>query len=141
MNPCQACGFDLWLPLAHLRVSALGLYDDNRFPGRSILALSSHAEHLEDLEKDVAEAFLADATDAGAAIRKVVGADRMNYAVLGNAVPHLHWHIIPRVGHSDPLPHKSPWSRLDRATPLPKQARGSLMTDIRLALSDETGHQ
>jgi len=36
---CATCGFELHHPIATLSVSALGLYDDARFPGRCILAL------------------------------------------------------------------------------------------------------
>jgi len=31
-----------------------------------------------------------------AAVRAVVQPDKINLASLGNVVPHLHWHVIPR---------------------------------------------
>jgi diadenosine tetraphosphate (Ap4A) HIT family hydrolase len=31
-----------------------------------------------------------------AAVRKLVNPDKINLASLGNAVAHLHWHVIPR---------------------------------------------
>ncbi len=38
---------------------------------------------------------------------------KMNYQLLGNSVPHLHAHIVPRP-LLDPLPHRPlPWSYLD----------------------------
>jgi len=33
---------------------------------------------------------------AEAALREVMHADKINLASLGNVVPHLHWHVIPR---------------------------------------------
>jgi diadenosine tetraphosphate (Ap4A) HIT family hydrolase len=30
------------------------------------------------------------------AVREVMGPDKVNVASLGNVVPHLHWHVIPR---------------------------------------------
>jgi diadenosine tetraphosphate (Ap4A) HIT family hydrolase len=30
------------------------------------------------------------------AVRRMVGPDKINLASLGNLVPHLHWHVIPR---------------------------------------------
>lgn len=30
------------------------------------------------------------------ALNKVLKPDKMNYALLGNYIPHLHWHLIPR---------------------------------------------
>jgi diadenosine tetraphosphate (Ap4A) HIT family hydrolase len=31
-----------------------------------------------------------------AAVREVLNPDKVNLASLGNMVPHLHWHVIPR---------------------------------------------
>ena len=31
-----------------------------------------------------------------AAVREIVQPDKINLASLGNVVPHLHWHVIPR---------------------------------------------
>jgi diadenosine tetraphosphate (Ap4A) HIT family hydrolase len=35
------------------------------------------------------------------AIMRVVDADHINVELLGNSVPHLHWHIIPRYKNED----------------------------------------
>lgn len=41
--------------------------------------------------------YLMDAVFATeAALREVLAPDKINLASLGNMVPHLHWHIIPR---------------------------------------------
>ena len=32
----------------------------------------------------------------GKALEKAFGADKLNYNILGNLVPHLHTHILPR---------------------------------------------
>jgi diadenosine tetraphosphate (Ap4A) HIT family hydrolase len=47
---------------------------------------------------------------AGKALRDVMKVDRVNYALLGNAEPHLHWHLIPRSKELNPIPTKSPWN-------------------------------
>jgi diadenosine tetraphosphate (Ap4A) HIT family hydrolase len=31
-----------------------------------------------------------------AAVREVLNPDKVNLASLGNVVPHLHWHVVPR---------------------------------------------
>ena len=59
-------------------------------PGVSIF------EGLELLEPDE---YLRLSSDLAAAARAIVVAmkpDRMNYASLGNVVPHVHWHLVPR---------------------------------------------
>ena len=38
-------------------------------------------------------------------VRKVMQPDKINLAALGNFVPHLHWHIIPRWQNDPYFPH------------------------------------
>jgi len=103
---CKECGFNLWLPIGDkdncplLKTSYLGLYNDGRFPGRSLLVLDVHEEELALLSPLTLSEFMEDVQVAGRAIQKAVGALRMNYAILGNAVPHVHCHIIPRFGET-----------------------------------------
>jgi hypothetical protein len=69
---CPACSFSLWIPLATMSVSVLGLYDDARFPGRCILALNEHREDFSLLEKPLASEFFADCQRAARAIKAAV---------------------------------------------------------------------
>lgn len=46
---CKVCGFELWLPTHQYPNSTLGLYNDARFPGRSILKLNEHYTEFESL--------------------------------------------------------------------------------------------
>ena len=39
-----------------------------------------------------------------AALRALVQPDKMNVASLGNAVPHMHWHVIPRFADDSHFP-------------------------------------
>lgn len=107
---CGVCGFSLWLPIAELEVSMLGLYSDRRFPGRCILALKDHAEHWDGLNHDLLHKFVDESQIAVGAIRKATGVERVNLAVLGNTDPHIHFHLIPRNPDSEPNPTKSPWN-------------------------------
>lgn len=108
---CDVCGFELWYPIdaPMLRVSQLGLYNEDRFPGRVLLVLTEHQEHLDKLPGQVLSAFWSDAALVGGILRRVTNALRVNYAVLGNAQPHLHAHLIPRLD-TDPLPTRPPWN-------------------------------
>ncbi len=109
-TPCSACGFELWEPIAVLRSSKVGLYNDDRFPGRCILLLPEHVESLELLSSPVAMAFLNDIQIAMQAIRLATGAKRVNVAILGNRESHLHAHLIPRFPDSEDYPDHSPWN-------------------------------
>jgi diadenosine tetraphosphate (Ap4A) HIT family hydrolase len=65
---------------------------------------------------------------AEAALREVMAPDKINLASLGNVVPHLHWHVIPRFADDPHFPNPV-WSARQRNTP--HAAPGNL--DARLA--------
>jgi len=47
--------------------------------------------------------------------------DKMNLASLGNQVPHVHWHVIPRFRDDPHFPNPI-WGQKVRATPRPLEA-------------------
>jgi diadenosine tetraphosphate (Ap4A) HIT family hydrolase len=56
-----------------------------------------------ELSADEAARFFAELLHVGRAIERVFGPVKMNYDILGNSVPHLHVHVIPRYA-DDPRP-------------------------------------
>lgn len=132
---CPTCGFTLWNRVAVLTVSTVGLYNDARFPGRSILVLNDHHEDLTQLPADLAAAYTADLHTYAAALKTVTGSERLNYAILGNTEPHVHWHIFPRQPHTEPAPTKSPWDDPRPRTGLTDQDLAALIDDVRNALT------
>jgi diadenosine tetraphosphate (Ap4A) HIT family hydrolase len=56
----------------------------------------------------------------------VTGAPRINYAVLSNAEPHLHAHLIPRQPASEALPSRPPWNDPRDLGPLGQEQLESL---------------
>lgn len=86
--------------IAQLQISTLFLFRDQRFKGYSILSFDPwDATRLEMLSDDEYMAFCADLRHASRTLRDVLQPDHMNYELLGNTNPHLHWHIIPRYKH------------------------------------------
>ena len=81
--------------------SGFAVIGDTQFlPGYSIL-LNSDPEinHLTDLEPTMRSAFLLDMTLLGEAVQRACQANdlrRINYEILGNAMPELHAHVTPR---------------------------------------------
>ena len=124
---CVTCGMSLWTPIAQLHETTVGLYDDARFPGRCLVMLNQHHDDLDEVDPDLAARAFADVRAVRRAIKKVTGAPRMNYAVLGNAEPHVHWHLIPRQPEREPKPHKSPWNDTRPSRPLPSDERRNLL--------------
>jgi len=133
---CRECGFEVYVPIIESDLTVLGLYDDDRFPGRCILALREHAEHLDEVAPDLASLLLTKAVTVGRALRNLGFGDRVNYAVLGNARPHVHMHIIPRGGASDVLPDRPPWEHPRKAGPLDPSLRAATVVRLRETLAD-----
>jgi diadenosine tetraphosphate (Ap4A) HIT family hydrolase len=50
------------------------------------------------------------------AVRHIMCPDKINLAALGNMVPHIHWHIIPRY-RDDAFFPGSAWSARSQETP------------------------
>lgn len=83
--------------IAELEISTLLLFRDQRFRGYSILSFDPwNATNLDALQEEEYAAFFTDLRVASKAIRQALKPDHMNYELLGNTNPHLHWHIIPR---------------------------------------------
>lgn len=136
-SPCK-CGFLLYHPIAQSDTSKIGLYSDSRFPGRCILALrgdkcfqgDKHVESLEELPDSLMLDFMSDVRAACRAIGRVVDADRVNIAILGNREHHLHAHLIPRFSSNEAFPDCSPWDDPRPKTPLSEERAGEIARSI-----------
>lgn len=131
---CSTCAFELWLPITRLKVSTLGLNNDARFPGRCLLVLHEHHEDFGEIEEELASAFVSDARLAAQAIKAAIKVPRINYALLGNREPHIHFHLIPRGHPNDPIPQQAPWEHPQRQTKLSGQDILRVMSSIRTEL-------
>ena len=115
-DDCPACarlrragpGDPFWL--ADLRAGVAVLHKHQRYPGWCTLWLRRHAEHTADLDRATQAALWEDVADLAAAMRAALGPVRINYENLGNVVPHVHWHLIPRRA-DDPDPRATVWVR------------------------------
>lgn len=134
MTACARCGFELWTPVAATVAVTAGLYDDGRFPGRLILSLVEHHDHLEDVPADLAVTFLQDAQRAVRAQREALQVPRVDIAVLGNQVSHVHAHLVPR-RRSDPRPTRSPWEDPRPRGPLDPGAKADVLHRLTQALA------
>jgi diadenosine tetraphosphate (Ap4A) HIT family hydrolase len=96
--------------IAELPQSIAVLHDHQPCEGWCVLWLKDHVEHLADLPLRRQAALWEDVARVAAAVRVALSPRRLNYACLGNQVPHVHWHVIPRHA-DDPDPAATVWSR------------------------------
>ena len=95
--------------IAELSVSTAVLNADWQFfHGSTILVFQDHVTELHHLSSDLQHKFVGDASRMAAALEKSFRPIKLNHGLLGNAVAHLHWHIIVR-RPTDPHPRRSIW--------------------------------
>jgi diadenosine tetraphosphate (Ap4A) HIT family hydrolase len=69
-----------------------------------------HAATFTDLGPDEVTSYWSDIQEVGRAVEQVFEPCHVNYLLLGNIVPHLHVHVIPRY-LDDPAPERPlPWN-------------------------------
>ena len=84
------------------------------YHGYCLLVLRRHATELNQLSPQERHGFLDEMCLLAAAIEGCFQPDKLNYELLGNQVPHLHWHLFPRC-RQDADSLRPVWLALDRA--------------------------
>jgi diadenosine tetraphosphate (Ap4A) HIT family hydrolase len=113
--------------VADLSVSRLRLQHEQHVPGWCVLLLRRHVREPHELPVAERVAFFEDMVHVGRALEQVYAAQKINYSILGNIVPHLHAHIQPRF-HGDPYPGGPVSPAPGQAVPLsPGQAREQIV--------------
>lgn len=129
---------DAWLKVATLATSTLYLDRNQTYRGHCQLIYDrSHVVGVEDLPAAAFALVAGDLHRAAQAIASICQPDRMNYASLGNVVPHLHWHLIPRY-RDDPRWGSAIWTSDPgemRVTRLADQELQRLASALRAALA------
>lgn len=101
---CPLCDLkdsnDYHIKVADLSTSRLVLERNQTYRGYCVLIFTGrHVTGIEQLSEEEYAAYAADLRRAARAIAAAVEPDHMNYATLGNVIPHLHYHIMPRYLH------------------------------------------
>jgi diadenosine tetraphosphate (Ap4A) HIT family hydrolase len=109
-DPDRAWGADLVWRFPH-SFAVLGPWQV--YPGYCVLVSRGHASELSQLGPDRA-AYLDEMATLAHAIEACFRPHKLNYELLGNLVPHLHWHLFPRPA-GDPDRLRPVWFALDRA--------------------------
>ncbi|MER1966882.1 HIT family protein [Castellaniella sp. GW247-6E4] len=83
--------------------------DDTPLPGFIRIVWRAHIAEMTDLDAASRSRLMCAVWLVEDALRGCLHPDKINLASLGNQVPHLHWHIIPR-WRADPYFPGTPWS-------------------------------
>ncbi len=106
------------------------LFRDQFFRGHCLVVLKEHRTELFHLTPAVRFVLMEEVSRLAEAVNRALGPDKINYELLGNRVPHLHWHVVPRY-RSDPLWGRPIWAAPHDPAALPPEDRQALIASIR----------
>lgn len=119
---CSLCaepgGVLLWRD-AFCRVVSV---DDPLVPGFLRVVPTEHVQEMTDLSTNDRARVMQAVMAAEHLIRRELRPDKVNLASLGNVVPHLHWHVIPR-WRDDPWFPQPIWAPASRSAEVPTARR------------------
>ena len=92
------------------------MVSDPDLPGFCRVIWNRHVPEMSDLTYGEREHIMSLVFAVEEVIREVMEPDKVNLATLGNMVPHIHWHVIPRYQDDAYFPG-SPWSVRAQETP------------------------
>ena len=84
------------------------LADYQLYRGYTFFLSKIHVEELHELPNRQRTMFLQEMASVAEAVYKAFRPKKLNYELLGNSEPHLHWHLIPRY-EDDPEPLSPVW--------------------------------
>lgn len=114
---CELCLLSVQPIYADDKLSII-LVDDAAYPGFCRVIWNEHVKEMSDLSP-ADRMRLNDAVwHVELALREVLQPGKVNVASLGNMVPHLHWHVIPRFADDAHFPNPV-WTTAVRSTEAP----------------------
>lgn len=137
MKDCQLCHSDggelIWEDDQCRVVRVVGTEGDS-FPGYCRVIWRTHVAEMTDLDTTGRQHLMNIVFAVESALRQLTSPDKINLAALGNMVPHLHWHVIPRWRDDSHFP-AAPWAAATRPAPArPMPASEALRQAIAAAL-------
>lgn len=135
--PCPMCR--RWEDDEELRIAAFEhsyaiLNRDQYFPGYTLLFTRQHATELFHLDRAVRTELMEEVSAVAAALSAAFNPDKINYELLGNMVPHIHWHLVPRFA-TEPLWPRPIWAEAHEESLLHPEEYRQRIEAIRMALS------
>ncbi len=92
------------------------------YHGYCVLVARTHATEPHHLPGDARRGHFDELCRLARAVEAALRPQKLNYELLGNQVPHLHWHLFPRY-ESDPNHRQPVWLDVARAESDPADRR------------------
>ena len=135
MADCELCAAKNEDVLVNTPKFRVILVDDANYPGFCRVIWNAHVKEMTDLAITDRSALMQAVCKVEQAIRDVMQPHKINLASLGNMVPHLHWHVIPRYQDDAHFPNPV-WAATDRVS-AEVDAKRALLPELREVLRRE----
>ena len=127
---CELCALTVEPVYRDERLAVI-LVDDPAYPGFCRVVWHAHVKEMSDLA-DADRLALNDAVwQVELALRTVMAPDKVNVASLGNVVPHLHWHVIPRYADDAHFPNPIWGEKLRQSEAAVLASRRALLPNLK----------
>jgi diadenosine tetraphosphate (Ap4A) HIT family hydrolase len=94
--------------VARTSTGYVNLADVQYYEGYTIFVAKRCANELHEMPRDERNEFLEEMAAVAQAVFEAFKPRKLNYELLGNGAPHLHWHLFPRHA-DDPRPGGPVW--------------------------------
>jgi diadenosine tetraphosphate (Ap4A) HIT family hydrolase len=136
MSTCPMCG--KWAAESELRITELehcyvSLNRDQFFAGYCFVFTRDHVTELFHLDPATRQGVMEEVNRVARVLAELFRPTKINYELLGNMVPHMHWHLVPRFT-DDPLWPRPIWSEAHAEHLLTADQYAERITLIRGAL-------
>ena len=108
---------------------------DQFFTGYCFVLAKAHVTELFHLDVATRQGIIEEVNGVAAALDRVFTPTKINYELLGNMVPHMHWHLVPRFS-ADPLWPRPIWSEAHVEKFLMTAEYAERIASIRAALQE-----
>jgi diadenosine tetraphosphate (Ap4A) HIT family hydrolase len=133
-HDCKYCRADekelspLMTHVTDLPASKVYLWNDQTYYGRCVVAFNGHKTELFALTPDELEQYMRDVALVAKVVAKASHCQKVNYAIFGDTVPHLHLHVVPKA------PDKPNWGEafvlMPSVTSAPDSAKAAQMLEL-----------
>lgn len=126
---------DYWVHVATGDVAEVHLERRTRLPGYSIVVWrQGHVAEPTELDADAAAAYWNEVLRVGRAVQARFTPVKLNFLTLGNTVPHLHTHVVPRYPDDGAPGGPLAWSDIVQPDPVPDAELKEQAADLRRLL-------
>ncbi|GAB4466508.1 MAG: hypothetical protein OHK0044_06480 [Burkholderiaceae bacterium] len=129
-DACPLCREDGGALVLRTDLARVVLVDDADYPGYARVIVNAHVREMTDLDPATLARVMAAVYAVEDAQRAVLAPDKVNLASLGNVVPHLHWHVIPRFADDAHFPQPIWGARQREPDPERLAARRALLPTL-----------